>query len=72
MFPLEKQKKLNHSLCERVPELHNKLVKVSMLSDCTLIRSMSDKVVKHFHHTFLRNFILGNGDLDFVFGKKMT
>ena len=71
LFHSEKPKKLNHSLCKRVPELYNKLVKVSMLPDCTLIRSMSDEVVKHFRHNFLRNFILGNRDLvDFVFGKK--
>ena len=69
--PFGKTKKLNHSLCKRVPELYNKLVKVSMLPDCTLIRSMSDEVVKHFRHNFLRNFILGNRDLvDFVFVKK--
>ena len=71
--PFGKTKKLNHSLCKRVPELYNKLVKVSMLPDCTLIRFMSDEVVKHFRHNFLRNFILGNRDLvDFVFGKKVT
>ena len=68
---LGRTKKLNHSLCKRVPELYNKLVKLSILPDCSLIRSMSDEVVKHFHHNFLRNFILGNRDLvDFVFNKK--
>ena len=70
--PFGKTKKLNHSLCKRVSELYNKLVKVSMLPDCTLIRSMSDEVGKHFRHNFLRNFILGNRNLvDFVFGKKI-
>ena len=69
--PFAKTKKLNHSLCKRVPELYNKLVKVSMLPDCNLIRSMSDEVVRHYRHNFLRNFILGNRDLvDFVFDKK--
>ena len=61
--PLGKTKKLNQSLCKRVPELYNKLVKISMLPDCTLIRSMSGEVVKHFRHNFLRNFILCNRDL---------
>ena len=70
LFPSEKPKN-NHSLCKRVPEFYTKLVKVSMLPDCTFIRSMSDEVVKHFRDNFLRNFILGNRDLvDFVFGKK--
>ena len=74
MFPSEKRKKLNHSLCKFVPQLYDKLVKVSMLPDCTLIRSMSDEGIKHFRHNFLRNFSLCNRDLkNFVFGKnKMT
>ena len=44
-----------------------------MLPDCTLIRSMSDEVVKYFRHNILRNFILGIRDLvDFVFVKKIA
>ena len=69
MFPSEKP---TNSIIHYANVYLNSIT-IFMLPDCTLIRSVSDEVVKHFRHNLLRDFILGNRDLvDFVFGKTFS
>ena len=51
-------------------EYPNKLIKTSILVQSDEICSFDDKNFIRYCHEFFRNIVLGNQDIDFVYGKQ--